>query len=80
MIPIVLDPKATPLALVGRGALACRRLEWLLAGGADALQVYSDEPSAELARAAGGRLRRRAARCRRARPPARALDRRSAAR
>lgn len=57
MIPIVLDPRTTPLALVGRGAVACRRLEGLLAGGADALQVYSDEPSDELARAAGGRLR-----------------------
>jgi len=56
MIPIVLDPKATPLALAGRGALAGRRLEWLRAGGADSLEVYSDRPSAELARAARGRL------------------------
>jgi precorrin-2 dehydrogenase/sirohydrochlorin ferrochelatase len=56
MIPIVLDPKATPLALAGRGALACRRLEWLRAGGAASLEVYSDRPSAELARAARGRL------------------------
>lgn len=56
MIPIVLDPKATPLALAGRGALACRRLEWLLAGGAEAVEVYSDRPSAELAQSARGRL------------------------
>ena len=59
MIPIVLDPSATPLALAGRGALACRRLEWLRAGGADLLEVYSDRPSAELAQAARGRLRDR---------------------
>jgi precorrin-2 dehydrogenase / sirohydrochlorin ferrochelatase len=58
MIPIVLDPSAMALALVGRGAAACRRLEWLLASGAGALQVYSDSPSDELARAAGERLRR----------------------
>jgi precorrin-2 dehydrogenase/sirohydrochlorin ferrochelatase len=58
MIPIVLDPKVTPLALVGRGEVACRRLEGLLAGGAYGLQVYSDQPSEELARAAAGRLRR----------------------
>jgi precorrin-2 dehydrogenase / sirohydrochlorin ferrochelatase len=57
MIPVVLDPEATPLALAGRGALACRRLEWLRAGGAGSLEVYSDHPSAELAQAARGRLR-----------------------
>jgi len=58
MIPIVLDPAATPVALIGRGEAACRRLEWLLAGGAGACQVYSDAPSAALARLAGRRLRR----------------------
>ena len=59
MIPIVVDPKVTPLALVGRGELACRRLEALLAGGAEEIAVFSDEPSAELAALAGARLRRR---------------------
>ena len=59
MIPIVVDPEVTPLALVGRGAVARRRLEALLAGGAAELAVFSDKPSAELAELAGPRLRRR---------------------
>jgi precorrin-2 dehydrogenase/sirohydrochlorin ferrochelatase len=59
MIPIVVDPKVTPLALVGRGEIACRRLEALLAGGADAIEVFSDRPSPALAELAGERLRRR---------------------
>jgi precorrin-2 dehydrogenase/sirohydrochlorin ferrochelatase len=59
MIPIVVDPKVTPLALIGRGELACRRLEALLAGGAERLAVFSDRPSAELGERAGERLRRR---------------------
>src|SRR5688572_16411050 len=59
MIPIVLDPRNTPLALVGRGEVAIRRLDGLLAGGADALRVFSDEPAAALAAAAGERLQRR---------------------
>jgi len=58
MIPIVVDPKVTPLALVGRGEVACRRLEALLAGGAQDLAVFSDEPSDGLAELAGERLRR----------------------
>jgi precorrin-2 dehydrogenase/sirohydrochlorin ferrochelatase len=58
MIPIVLDPKATPLALVGRGEVACRRRAGQLAGGADARQVYSGQPSEERVQAAAGRLRR----------------------
>jgi precorrin-2 dehydrogenase / sirohydrochlorin ferrochelatase len=59
MIPIVLDPRNVPLALVGRGEVAVRRLDGLLAGGADALQVFSDQPSDALAAAAGERLQRR---------------------
>jgi len=59
MIPIVIDPNATSLALVGRAAAARRRLELLLAGGADAIRVFSDAPSPELAELAAGRLRRR---------------------
>ncbi len=59
MIPIVLDPKVTPLALIGRGELACRRLDWLRAGGADGVAVFSDQPSAELAELAGEGLRHR---------------------
>ncbi len=59
MIPIVIDPKVTPLALVGRGEVACRRLEALHAGGAGQIAVFADEPSAELAELAGAQLRRR---------------------
>ena len=58
MIPIIIDPETTAVALVGRGEAACRRLEALLAGGAGRLAVFSDEPSAELAEMAGERLRR----------------------
>lgn len=47
MIPIYLDPSATRVALVGRGALALRRLQWLRDGGA-APDVWSDEVSDEL--------------------------------
>jgi precorrin-2 dehydrogenase len=59
MIPIVLDPKVVPLALIGRGELACRRLEWLRAGGADSVAVFSDQASSELMELAGGHLRPR---------------------
>jgi precorrin-2 dehydrogenase / sirohydrochlorin ferrochelatase len=59
MIPIVLDPTRTSLALIGRAAPARRRLELLLAGGADAIAVFSDAPSADLAELAAHRLRRR---------------------
>jgi precorrin-2 dehydrogenase/sirohydrochlorin ferrochelatase len=59
MIPIVLDPCMTSLALIGRAAPARRRLELLLMGGADAIAVFSDAPSAELAELAAHRLRRR---------------------
>ena len=58
MIPIVLDPTRTSLALVGRGEPARRRLELLVAGGADAISVFSDAPSADLAALAAHRLRR----------------------
>jgi precorrin-2 dehydrogenase/sirohydrochlorin ferrochelatase len=59
MIPIVLDPTRTSLALVGRAEPARRRLELLLAGGADAIAVFSDAPSPDLAELAAHRLRRR---------------------
>src|SRR5262245_40379943 len=59
MIPIVVDPKVTPLALIGRGELACRRVAALRAGGAGELAVFSDRPCAALAELAGEQLRRR---------------------
>jgi len=51
MIPIYLDPAATRIALIGRDALALRRLKWLRDAGA-APDVWSDAPSAAFAEAA----------------------------
>ncbi len=56
MIPLYLDPEEARVAVVGRGQLALRRLQWLRAAGADP-DVYSDEPDAELVLASGQRLR-----------------------
>lgn len=57
MIPIVVDPRQSAMALIGRGAAAERRLELLLAGGAGQIQVFSDAPSPRLAELAAQRLR-----------------------
>lgn len=51
MIPIFLDPAVTRVAVIGRDVLALRRLNWLRSAGATP-DVWSDTPSAELARAA----------------------------
>jgi precorrin-2 dehydrogenase / sirohydrochlorin ferrochelatase len=59
MIPIVVDPKQSALALIGRGHAAERRLELLLAGGAEQIAVFSDAPSPRLIELAANRLRRR---------------------
>jgi precorrin-2 dehydrogenase / sirohydrochlorin ferrochelatase len=59
MIPVIVDPKQVPIALIGRGHAAERRLELLLEGGAERLTVFSDQPSAGLAARASARLRRR---------------------
>ena len=59
MIPIVVDPRRVPIALVGRGAQAASRLAWLRQGEASDLTVFSDDPSPELAERSGDRLRRR---------------------
>lgn len=56
MIPLYLDPLAARIGLIGRGALAVRRLGWLRGGGAEP-EVWSDDPSDALLRAAP-RLRR----------------------
>lgn len=58
MIPILIDPAATHIALIGRGDLALRRLEWLQRGGAHP-DVWSDAPSPELRAAAGESLHER---------------------
>ena len=59
MIPIVVDPRQSAMALIGRGEAAERRLELLLAGGAEQIAVFSDAPSARLEELAACRLRRR---------------------
>ena len=59
MIPIVLDPEITRMALIGRGNVALGRLEWLEKGHAKDLTIFSDQPSPDLVQAAGDRLRRR---------------------
>ena len=59
MIPIVVDPRQTAMALIGRGHAAERRLELLLAGGAEQIAVFSDAPSARLAELAADWLSRR---------------------
>jgi precorrin-2 dehydrogenase / sirohydrochlorin ferrochelatase len=59
MIPVIVDPKQVPIALIGRGHAAERRLELLLEGGAERLTVFSDQPSSGLAARASARLRRR---------------------
>ena len=59
MIPIVVDPKQSAMALIGRGQAAARRLDLLLTGGAEQITVFSDAPSRRLEELAGHRLHRR---------------------
>ncbi len=51
MIPIYLNPVAARVAVIGRGALALRRVAWLRDAGASP-DVWSDAPSIDLAAAA----------------------------
>ncbi len=57
MIPIIINPDVTKLALIGRGKAAERRLALLDEGQATGLTVFSDEPSLDLEEASGARLR-----------------------
>lgn len=57
MIPIVIDPDTTRMALIGRGEVAEKRLALLDDGGVGDLVVFSDAASLDLEEAAGGRLR-----------------------
>ena len=59
MIPIIIDPKMTSMALIGRGQVAMRRLALLDEAGAADLIVFSDAPEEDLATAAGRRLQRK---------------------
>lgn len=45
MLPVILDPRRVPVALIGRGETFARRLAWLLAGGAERLTAYTDQPA-----------------------------------
>lgn len=58
MLPISLCPEAVPVALVGHGDKAVRRLAQLDEGGFT-VTVFADDPSSDLVLAAGDRLRRR---------------------
>lgn len=57
MIPIVIDPEMTRMALIGRGEVAERRMALLDEGGARNLVVFSDAASLDLEEAAGDRFR-----------------------
>jgi precorrin-2 dehydrogenase/sirohydrochlorin ferrochelatase len=57
MFPVLLDLTQLRVALIGNGLAALRRLELLDADAALHVTVYADDPVADLARAAGARLR-----------------------
>jgi precorrin-2 dehydrogenase/sirohydrochlorin ferrochelatase len=57
MIAVALDVAVLPIAVVGRGVAAWRRLLSLRAGGARDLLVFSDQPEQDLRSAAGEALR-----------------------
>ena len=59
MFPIVLDLEIVPVALVGSGGLAVKRLTQLLQAGARRLTVFSEGTDTTLAALAGERLIRR---------------------
>lgn len=59
MIPIIIDPTMTRIALIGRGEVAERRLALLDESGTTDFAIFSDLPEAHFAAAAGRRLQRR---------------------
>jgi len=59
MLPLALDVARLPVAVVGRGAGALRRLALLDAAGAARVMVFADTPDDALAAVAGARLTRR---------------------
>jgi precorrin-2 dehydrogenase/sirohydrochlorin ferrochelatase len=56
MLPIVIDLARVPVALVGRGAQALKRLGHLESDGAARVRIFSDAPSDALRAHAGERL------------------------
>jgi len=59
LLPISIDLGRVRVLLIGNGAAARRRLALLDEAGAKDLHIYAPAPAAELANAAGERLRRR---------------------
>lgn len=59
MFPITLDLTHLPVALVGNGSRAARRLDLLDEAGAKRVAIYAPDPGDELAERAGLRLQRR---------------------
>lgn len=59
MLPVTIDVARVRIVLVGNGAAARRRLRLLDDAGALRVVVFADDPSEDLAAAAGDRLRRR---------------------
>lgn len=57
MFPIVLDPAAAKILLIGEGELVLRRLRLLDEAGAGDVDVYSRAPTAALSERAAGRLK-----------------------
>jgi precorrin-2 dehydrogenase / sirohydrochlorin ferrochelatase len=58
MLPLSLELARLRLALIGTSGTCLARLRWLEEAGAAVFAVYSETPSADLASAAGSRLRR----------------------
>ena len=56
MLPIVLNRKDWPVAIVGRGRGACQRLRLLRRTGVEKIKVFSPNPSANLRKLAGDLL------------------------
>jgi len=59
MIPIIIDPKMTSIALIGRGEIARRRLELLDESGSTNFAVFSDLPEPAFTAAASSRLQKK---------------------
>lgn len=47
MIPIAIDPRLVPIALIGAGESMRRRIDWLRQGGAAHLTVFAEDPGLE---------------------------------
>jgi len=59
VLPMTLDLAKLPVALIGNGDAALRRLRLLDEAGAERLQIFAESPDAALTEAAGARLTHR---------------------